>query len=195
MGNHLCCAKPFSTTATAKVIRWDDDGSIEKFREEIKVGELMLDNPQQFVCHFTDLQAGRRIAPLPAEAGLALGGVYVLLPMQKYLRCVLSASDMASLNLLALQKQSCNSARVFPAVGVAQLSQFSSDNGSARESGELQIELKNQFVVPKLELNEDEDQPAMELGLGLSHHMRMRGFRSWKPVLEPIKESPRVRKP
>lgn len=193
MGNHLCCAKLCRTTAAVKVIRWSD-GSIEKFGDAIKVGELMVDNPHQFVCDFRNLQAGRRIAALRAEEGLALGGVYVLLPMQKYLRCVLSSSDMASLNLLASQcnsahrKHSCNS-RVFPAVGTGDLFDFSSNNGSAEKTKQLHTKLTDRFVVPKLELNEDEEQ-ATELGL--SQH-RVRGFRYWKPVLETIKESPRVR--
>lgn len=195
MGNHLCFAKPYRTTAPVKVIRWSD-GSIEKIGEAIKVGELMVDNPQQFVCHFSDLQAGRRIAALRAEEDLALGDVYVLLPMQKYLRCVLSSSDMASLNLLASQcnfahrKHSCNS-RVFPAVGTGDLSDFSSNNGCAEKTKQLQTKLTDVLVVPELELNEDEEQ-APKLGLGLSQH-RLRGLRYWKPVLETINESPRVR--
>ena len=87
----------------------------------------MVDNPHQFVCDFTDLQAERRIIALRPEDDLALGGIYLLLPMQKYLRCVLSASDMASLNLLALQRNStqrkisCNS-RIVPAVISSKLS-------------------------------------------------------------------------
>jgi hypothetical protein len=199
MGNHLCCVKPSRTTAAAKVIRWND-GGIENFGEAIKVGELMVDNPQQFVCDFSDLQAGRRIAALRPEQDLALGGVYVLLPMQKYLRCVLSPSDMASLNLLAFRcnsthgKNSCNS-RVFPAVGTRHLSEFSSKNGSAERPAQLQTKLTDRCVVPKLELNEDEDQTTeLGLGLGLSQQ-RIRGLRYWKPVLETIKESPRVLKP
>lgn len=197
MGNHLCCAKPSGTTAAATVIRWHD-GGIEKFGEAIKVGELMVDNPQQFVCNFSDLQAGHRTAPLRAEEDLAVGGVYVLFPMQKYLRCVLSPSDMASLNLLAFRcnsvhrKKSCNS-RVFPAVGTGHLSEFSSKNGSAERTDQLQTKLTDRCVVRKLELNGDEDQTT-ELGLGLSQQ-RIRGLKYWKPVLETIKESPRVRKP
>ena len=100
MGNHLCYAKSCRTTATTKVIRCSD-GGIQKVWEAIKVGELMVDNPKQFVCNFSDLQAGRRIAALRPEEDLALGGVYVLLPMQKYMQCVLSSSSMASLLPLA----------------------------------------------------------------------------------------------
>jgi hypothetical protein len=190
MGNHLCCAKPSRTTAAAKVIRWDD-GGIEEFREAIKVGELMVDNPQQFVCDFSDLQAGCRITALRAEEDLALGGVYLLLPMQKYLRCVLPPSDTASLNLLALQ---CNSghgklsgnSRIFPAVGTDNLSDLSTMNSTKERSDQLQEKIEDRFMVPKLELDEDEDQPT-RLGFGLSQH-RIRGFWYWKPVLETIKE-------
>jgi hypothetical protein len=81
MGNHLCGGQPSKTTAVTKVIRLHD-GGFEEFREATKVGELMVDNPQQFVCDFRDLQAEHRISALPAEEDLSLGGVYVLLPMQ-----------------------------------------------------------------------------------------------------------------
>ena len=91
MGNHLCFAQPSRTTA---VIRWND-GDIQKFKEAVKVGELMVDNPQQFIFNFSALQAGRRIAAVRAEENLVMGGVYILLPMHRYLRC----SNMASLNL------------------------------------------------------------------------------------------------
>lgn len=197
MGNHLCYAKPSITTATAKVIRWED-GGIEEFSEAIKVGELMVENPHQFVCNFSELQAGCRVTALRAEEALALGAVYLLLPMKKYLRCVLSPSDMASINLLALQcnsrgkKLPCNST-IFPADGSGNLSGFYSLNGGAGRSEDLQVEVADRFVVTKLEINEDENQP-MGLGFGLSQH-RIRCFRDWKPALETIKESPRVRKP
>nr|ABR17317.1 unknown [Picea sitchensis] len=197
MGNHLGRAKSSISTTATKVIRWDD-GGIEEFKEAIKVGELMVDNPQKFVCDFRDLQAGRRITALRAEEDLALGGVYLLLPMQKYLRCVLSPSDMASINLLSLQcnsgcrKLPCNS-RIFPAVCTGNLSDFSSMNDSAERSDQLQVKSTDRFMVPKLELDEDEDWPT-RFGFVLSHH-KLRGFRSWKPALETISESPRVYKP
>ncbi len=189
MGNHLCCAKPSRTTAATKVIRCDD-GGIEEFWEEMKVGELMMDNPHQFVCDFSDLQAGRRVTALPAEEDLALGGVYVLLPMHKYLRRVLSPSDMVSLNLLAFQcnsghkKRSCNS-RIFPAIGTDHLRELCLKGGSGGRSDQLQK------GVAELELDEDEDQPLV---LGLGEHSAP-SFRYWKPALETIKESPLVCKP
>jgi hypothetical protein len=196
MGNHLCCAKPFQTTAVSKVIRWHD-GGIEEFKEATKVGELMVDNPQQFVCDFRDLQEGRRIVALPAEEDLSLGGVYVLLPMQKYLRRVLSPSDMTSLNLLSFQ---CNSghrkfsfnSRIFPALGTGNSYEFRSKKGSAGRSDQLKEKVADlEVAVPKLEIDENEDQPLV---LGFGEH-RVRGFRYWKPSLETVKESPRVCKP
>lgn len=169
--------------AAAKVIRWDD-GGVEEFREAIKVGELMMDNPQQFICNFSDLRAGVRIAALPAEKELLLGGVYLLLPMQKYLRRVLSPSDMTSLNLLAFncnsghRKLSCDS-RIFPALGT----------GNSYEIRSKQCSTGRSDLNEKVD--EDEDQPLV---LGLHEH-RIRGFRCWKPALETIKESPLVCKP
>jgi len=196
MGNHLCCAKPSKTTAVAKVIRWHD-GGFEEFREATKVGELMMDNPQQFVCNFRDLQAGRRIAALPAEEDLALGGVYVLLPMQKYLRRVLPPSDMTSLNLLSFhcnsghRKLSLNS-RIFPTLGTGDSDEFRSKKDSAGRPHQLKEKVADlEVVVPKLEIDENENQPLV---LGFGEHS-VRGFRHWKPSLETIKESPRVCKP
>jgi hypothetical protein len=196
MGNQMCCVQPSRTTAAAKVIRWDD-GSFEEFWETLNVGELMMDNPQQFVCNYSNLQAGRRIAALSAEEDLALGGVYVLLPMQKYLRRVLSASDMASLNLLAFQcksglrKPSCNSV-IFPAVGSSNLYEFSLLNGSAERSDKLQIKEADRLAVPKQGLDEDEDEEHT-LGMG-SGEQWIRTFGYWEPALATILESPRVYK-
>lgn len=188
MGNHMCCAQASRTMAAAKVIRWDN-GRLEEFREAIKVGELMMDNPQQFICNFSDLRAGVRISALPAEKDLLLGGVYVLLPMQKYLRRVLSPSDMTSLNLLAFncnsdhRKLSCDS-RIFPALGTGNSYEIRSKKGSTETS-----DLKEK--VAELRVDEDEDQ---SLVLRLSEQ-QIRGFRYWQPVLETIKESPLVCKP
>lgn len=195
MGNHLCCAQPSRNTAVAKVIRWDD-GRIEDFTEAIKVGELMVDNPRQFLCNFSNLQAGRRIAPLGADEGLTFGSLYVLLPMEKYLRRVLSPSDMASLNLLAFQ---CNSgqrklsgnSRILPSVGTDHFYEFSSRNGGAEISHKLQEKVAERSVPSKVELDEEDDQ-TLRLVLG---DQRIRRLRYWKPALDTIKESPRVSNP
>lgn len=185
----MCCVQPSRTTAAAKVIRLED-GSFEEFWETVNVGKVMMDNPQQFVCDYGNLQAGRRIAALNAEEHLALGSVYFLLPMQKYLRRVLSASDMAWVNLLAFQcksgqrKASSNSV-IFPAVGTGNLYEFSLANGSTEKSDKLQGKEADLFAVPKQGLDEEEDST---LGLG-SYGSWIRRFSYWKPALATIMES------
>ena len=116
----------------------------------------MVDNPHQFVCDFVDLQAGRRITALPAEEDLELGGVYVLLPMQKYLRRVLSPSDMTSLNLLAFQcnsgdrKLSCNS-KIWPILPTGSSYEFCLEKGNEGSSDQLKEKVADlEVVVPKL---------------------------------------------
>lgn len=45
-----------------------------------------------------------------------------------------------------------------------------------------------EVVVPKLDIDENEEQPLV---MGFGEH-RVRRFRYWKPSLDTIKESPRV---
>ncbi|KAH9323775.1 hypothetical protein KI387_018414 [Taxus chinensis] len=91
MGNRACsCGSP---TKTVKLVRFNSRAEGIRNNKATKVAELMMDNPDHFVCDFGSLHARQRIEALPAEEELLGRNVYILLPMHK-LRSALSESDM-----------------------------------------------------------------------------------------------------
>eukprot|EP01018_Ginkgo_biloba_P027362 Gb_05758 [translate_table: standard] len=200
MGNYISCAPSMVSCNRVKVILFN--GSVQEFQRAIKAAELMLENPQHFVCHSNALQTGHRIAALSADEELELGHLYFVLPMQK-LRSVISASDMASLELRwasAMKRPgtSCSKSigRIFPLCGdfgplprlikhgiYDELEENSSmDNGRGDRGMAVVHDI---LQVPRLRAN---DLP--ELTWVLKKH-RHGNFRYWKPVLETIVEAPR----
>ena len=100
MGNYISCDSTNVESNVMKVIKLY--GNVQEFERPMKAAELMLDNPQHFVCHSTAVQTGRRILALSADEELELGNLYFLLPMQK-LHSSPSPSEIASLASLTLK--------------------------------------------------------------------------------------------
>ncbi|GLJ05080.1 hypothetical protein SUGI_0010580 [Cryptomeria japonica] len=160
MANWLCsCLYP---SKTAKFIRFD--GGVERIKIKMgmrmKVAELMLDNPNQFVCNLGSLQAGHRILAVPAEEEIEAGNTYVLLPMQK-LRSMLSESDMGRIQQLKNKSKAISSyTKILP---------LSQEGIGAKKSS-----------LPKLVANEEE-RARMKIRIGRQ--------RWWKPSLHTIQET------
>jgi len=167
-----------------KVIHWN--GSVQGFHRLINVAELMLDNPQHFVCHANGLQIGRRIHPLSADEDLDLGQLYFLLPMAK-LHSVLSATDMAALAFKANSAMKTTSrwssgAKILPLFGDFLMRPLLHEKKNDMEEDKQINEAQEEFAVPKLNL---EDVPELSMALA---QIRLRTCRSWKPKLETINE-------
>lgn len=79
----------------------------------MKVAELMLDNPNQFLCNLGSLEAGRRILALTAEDEIEAGNSYVLFPMPK-LRSLLSEWEMRRIEEIMKKKSSSQSNIIVP---------------------------------------------------------------------------------
>ncbi|GLJ14957.1 hypothetical protein SUGI_0244090 [Cryptomeria japonica] len=79
---------------TAKVIFFN--GVMKEFREPIKAGEIIEQNPGYFLCHWDSLHIGKFMVSVNSKEELELGEFYFLLPLCK-LQYVLSASDMAAM--------------------------------------------------------------------------------------------------
>ncbi|GLJ05078.1 hypothetical protein SUGI_0010560 [Cryptomeria japonica] len=152
------CVTP---SKTAKLIRFD--GGVERIKVKVgmKVAELMLDNPNQFVCNLGSLQAGHRILALPAEEEIEWGNTYVLLPMQK-LRCVLSEADMGRIQQLKNKSNAISSSH-------SKIVPLSEEDFVAEKSS-----------LAKLVANEEEIEKMK---------MRIGGQRCWKPSLHTIEET------
>ncbi|GLJ44741.1 hypothetical protein SUGI_0940800 [Cryptomeria japonica] len=182
MGNYVSCAASTVPSKMFKVVL--PNGSVQEFHRRVKAAELMLENPQQFVCHANGLQIGRRINPLLADEDLELGQLYFLLPMQK-LKGVLSGTDMASLAFKANSAtkgsgHGKNNAKILPLL-------FGDMLPERRKDADLLMDEKAQ-ELPRLNLEDDPDlSTAFE-------QLRLSGCRAWKPKLETISESrPKLR--
>ncbi|GLJ05077.1 hypothetical protein SUGI_0010550 [Cryptomeria japonica] len=157
MANWLwACINP---SKTAKLIRFNGGVERIKIKTGMKVAELMLDNPNHFVCNFCSLQIGHRILALPAEEEIERGNTYVLLPMQK-LRSVLSDSEMGRIHQLKKKSKATSHSKIVPI----------SHDGVEEEKSSL----------PRLAANEEEIE-------GMK--MRIGGQRCWKPSLHTIEET------
>jgi hypothetical protein len=169
-----------------KVIHWN--GSVQDLQRRITAAELMLDNPQHFVCHANGLQIGRRINPLTADEELDLGYLYFLLPMPK-LHSVLSGTDMASLafkanSAMKAAKRRSSGARVLPLFEdfMRPLPPEMQKDVFLAEGKQINGAQEEQLTVPKLNL---EDDPELSTALA---QLRLNPSKSWKPKLETIEE-------
>ncbi|GLJ05079.1 hypothetical protein SUGI_0010570 [Cryptomeria japonica] len=159
MANWLwSCAYP---SKTANLIRFNGGLERIKIKMGMKVAELMLDNPNHFVCNLGSLQAGHRILALSAEEEIERGNTYVLLPMQK-LRCVLSEADMGRIQQLKNKSNAISSSH-------SKIVPLSQDDFVAEKSS-----------LPKLVANEEEIEKMK---------MRIDRQRCWKPSLHTIEET------
>ncbi|XP_057831068.2 uncharacterized protein LOC131041859 [Cryptomeria japonica] len=163
MGNHLCSC--FCTSKPVKLVRFN--GGLDRIavKKGIKVAEVMMDNPNQFVCDLGNLQAGHRIQALPAHEELKEGNTYVLLPMHR-LGSMPSDSEMKALNAYVYHK-SCRAQRIV------------SSSSKIVPLGEEGLE---NTVLPKFEV----DEVALKQWEGLNKG----GCRYWKPTLHTIYEFP-----
>ncbi|KAL4179241.1 hypothetical protein AMTRI_Chr13g86310 [Amborella trichopoda] len=121
MGNHITSCTPIiCTTSSGKVKVMRVDGRVEEYTRPIRVAELMLENPQNFVCFSGDLQSGRRIPAIPADEQLEGCKLYFLFPMEK-LYSVLCEEEMEELAGMALEvtkpSGGKNFGRIFPIFG------------------------------------------------------------------------------
>jgi len=186
MGSYISCASNTVPSSTVKVIHWN--GSVQDLQRRITAAELMLDNPQHFVCHANGLQIGRRINPLTADEELDLGYLYFLLPMPK-LHSVLSGTDMASLAFKANSAMEAANRRSSGARVLALFGDFTPPLSPEMKKDVLLLEGKQisaaqeeQLAVPKLNL---EDDPELSTAFA---QLRLNANKSWKPKLETIEE-------
>ncbi|GLJ46357.1 hypothetical protein SUGI_0977160 [Cryptomeria japonica] len=186
MGSYLSCGSShIFPSNTVKVVAYN--GELQEFQKQIKAAELMLENPQHFVCHADSLQVGRRINPLSADEDLELGHLYFLLPMSK-LQGVVSDSDMASIAVRAksaMKKGSKNfEKKIIPLFGDMVFQDKARDHDDL--GGDLPGGL-NIVVVPKMDV---EGLSELQIDLG---KYRLSKSRSWRPNLETIREADKPR--
>ncbi|GLJ14956.1 hypothetical protein SUGI_0244080 [Cryptomeria japonica] len=79
---------------TARILFFN--GVMKEFREPIKAGEIIKQNPGYFLCHWDSLHIDKFMVSVNSKDVLELGELYFLLPLRK-LQYVLSVSDMAAM--------------------------------------------------------------------------------------------------
>lgn len=170
MGNVASCAPSMMiSNGVAKV--FTGDGRLRIYTRPVRVAELMVENPGEFVCDSSHLKVGYRIPGLSADEELELRQIYFLLPMDM-LYSVLTTEEMNMLNKKASKalKQgggggggSLNFTKIFPVLGLGDFCLFPNSETKTSESAEI------------------------ECGEETERYSRQR---SWTPALETIVEVP-----
>lgn len=120
MGNHVSCAPSVASSKKIKVLH--SNGRFEEYSRPLKVAELMLENPGNFVCDSQCFKVAHRVVALAADEDMEPRRLYYLLPMNM-LYSVLSAAEFGSLTQLASKAMKSNGgskklgAMIFPAFG------------------------------------------------------------------------------
>ncbi|MQM00428.1 hypothetical protein Taro_033162 [Colocasia esculenta] len=138
MGNHASCA-PYivSGSGAAKVVH--NDGRVTAYTRPVRAGELMAENPRQFVCDAGELKVGHRVPGLTAEEELEGRRLYFLLPMDM-LYSVLTDDEMAALSCRA--SGAGKRGRMLPAV----LCMFPSEAAEGQPAGAREEEKEEEFT-------------------------------------------------
>lgn len=164
MGNVASCAPSMISNGVAKV--FTGDGRLRIYTRAVRVGEIMVENPGEFVCDSSHLKVGHRIPGLSADEELELRQIYFLLPMDM-LYSVLTTEEMNMLNEKASkalkQGGSLNFSKIFPVLGLGDFCLFPNSDTKTLESAEIDCQ-------------EETDKYSRQ--------------RSWTPALETIVELP-----
>ncbi|CAN6332093.1 unnamed protein product [Urochloa humidicola] len=177
MGNYLSCTLAKAPGGRcARVIL--PDGVVRQVPLPATAAELMMDAPGHFLVDARGASVGARLAALPADEELELGGAYATFPMKR-LGTPLAAADAARLAAAAAREARRSSAKV---------SSSDSDHAAvvaAAPPAEV-VSVAAVEEAPRLRLEEMvDDAAAAELG-ALKH--RLSNARSRRPTLETIQE-------
>ncbi|CAN6336879.1 unnamed protein product [Urochloa humidicola] len=176
MGNYLSCTLAKAPGGRcARVIL--PDGVVRQVSLPATAAELMMDAPGHFLVDARGASVGARLAALPADEDLELGGAYATFPMKR-LGTPLAAADAARLAAAAAREARRSSAKV---------SSSSSDHAAVVAAAPpAELVAAEMEEAPRMRLEEMvDDAAAAELG-ALKH--RLSNARSRRPTLETIQE-------
>ncbi|GFP85055.1 hypothetical protein PHJA_000649300 [Phtheirospermum japonicum] len=133
MGNVALCVP---SNGEIKILSTTTDARIAIYRKApVKAGEIMLENPGQFLCESNDLKTGQRVPCIGAEEELEKGRFYFLLPMDM-LYSVLTYEEMKTLTQKPSKVSAINFSKIFP----DQLScLFPNSNSNSNNGSEIKI--------------------------------------------------------
>ncbi|CAL4909457.1 unnamed protein product [Urochloa decumbens] len=174
MGNYLSCTLAKAPGGRcARVIL--PNGAVRQVSLPATAAELMMDAPGHFLVDARGASVGARLAALPADEELELGGAYATFPMKR-LGTPLAAADAARLAAAAAREARRSSAKV----------SSSSEHAAAVVAAAPATAEQVAEEAPRMRLEEMvDDAAAAELG-ALKH--RLSNARSRRPTLETIQE-------
>lgn len=168
MGNGVSCTPSILYSSSSLVRVLFMDGKIQIFNKPIKAVEIMVDNPNQFLCNSSSLKVGHRIPGLAEDDDLELRQFYFLLPMD-LLYSVLTSEEMSALSYRA--SKAIKHERGFTSIGkIFPVCIFSGEgNKKTTTTGSV----------------DKEDGRLLEREGSVERFVKQR---SWKPALETIVE-------
>ncbi|PUZ64879.1 hypothetical protein GQ55_3G178400 [Panicum hallii var. hallii] len=167
MGNYMSCTLAKAPAGRcARVIL--PDGGVRQVALPATAAELMMDAPGHFLVDARAVAVGARLAALPADEELELGGAYATFPMKR-LGTPLAAADAARLAAAATREARRSSAKV-------------SDDAPPAE-----VAAAAEEKAPRLRLEDMEVDDAAAAEVGALKH-RLGNARARRPTLETIQE-------
>ncbi|RLN28853.1 hypothetical protein C2845_PM05G29050 [Panicum miliaceum] len=166
MGNFMSCTLAKAPGGRcARVIL--PDGGVRQVALPATAAELMMDVPGHFLVDARAASVGARLAALPADEEVELGGAYAVFPMKR-LGTPLAAADAARLAAAATREARRSSAKV-------------SDDAPPAEVAAAEEK------APRLRLEDMEVDDAAAAEVGALKH-RLSNARARRPTLETIQE-------
>lgn len=162
MGSCLSCRSPNTTFNTIRLVHLN--GYVEDFVHPVSVGEIIGEPPYQFLCTASQLVSAAT-KPLNPDVQLQPGNIYFVLPLST-LQDDVSPLDMASLaKRLTARAKSIRSHDLLPKTSVS----WTKDHGFSVENSGRPETMRR------------------EMTYGRPKSCRLRA-RSWKPILDTIRE-------
>ncbi|KAG2617675.1 uncharacterized protein LOC120664711 [Panicum virgatum] len=170
MGNYMSCTLAKAPGGRgARVIL--PDGGVRQVPLPATAAELMMDAPGHFLVDARAASVGARLAALPADEELELGGAYAAFPMKR-LGTPLAAPDAACLAAAAGTREARRSS--------AKVSDDAPPDGVAAAAAEEK--------APRLRLEDMEVDGAAAAELGALKHRLSNARARRRPTLETIEE-------
>jgi len=170
MGNYMSCALAKAPGGRgARVIL--PDGGVRQVALPATAAELMMDAPGHFLVDARATTVGARLAALPADEELELGGAYAAFPMKR-LGTPLAAAEAARLAAAAGTREARRSS--------AKVSDDAPPAGVAAAAAEEK--------APRLRLEDMEVDGAAAAELGALKHRLSNARARRRPTLETIEE-------
>lgn len=189
MGNLISCGLiPSPSQHVLKIVHCN--GLVDEFYMPVRVGELIVDYPDHFICHSSDLNILQNVPPLPDDEEMEVGQVYFLLPRTS-VECPLTDADVATLlSKAAITRKASYKDFDFKERPTLRTSKPQLEMRQIAET--TQVTVSREFVLRLLEETRLKMQnmsfPSKVYGSELHMQTPASTFTAWRPKLATIEE-------